>query len=131
MKQLKLSNQIAVLGEGLALRKLLSLDYEYVTRNYLEKTGEIDIIMKKDCIYHFIEVKSVSCENIDQIDKLYFKPEYNVTKRKITRLSRTIELYMTKQAISHETKWQIDLILVYISRKTKQAKLNIIRNINL
>lgn len=129
MKQLKLNSKIGLLGEGIALKKLLSLGFEFVAKNYLEKTGEIDIIVKKDNIFHFIEVKSVSCENLSLVGSLVFKPENNVNKAKLARIYRTIELYMSKNSISHETPWQIDVVSVYVNTTSKQAKVEILWNI--
>ena len=129
MKQLKLNSKIGLLGEGIALKKLLSLGFEFVAKNYLEKTGEIDIIVKKDNIFHFIEVKSVSCENLHTLNTMLFKPADNVTGRKLQRMHRTIELYIIKQHISHETPWQIDVMSVYINQNSKQAKVEILWNV--
>jgi putative endonuclease len=129
MKQLKLSSKVGLLGEGIALKKLLTMDFEFVTKNYLEKTGEIDIIVRKDHIIHFIEVKSVSCENLHSLDNMLFKPADNVTEQKLQRMHRTIELYLEKKYISRETTWQIDVISVYINQNSKQAKVEILWNI--
>jgi putative endonuclease len=129
MKQLKINNKIGLMGEALALRKLLSLGYTFICKNYLEKTGEIDIIVKKDNILHFIEVKSVSCENLALSGSSAFRPESNVTPRKLSRMYKTIELYISKNSISHETLWQIDVISVYIHSNAKHAKIEVMWNI--
>ncbi len=129
MKQLRLNSKIGVLGEGIALKKLLSLGFEFVAKNYLEKAGEIDIIVKKDNNLHFIEVKSVSCENLSLVGSLAFRPENNVTRQKLAKMHKTIELYMLKHNISHETPWQIDVVSVYINTNSKQAKVEIISNV--
>ena len=59
--------------------------FEIIEINYFaKKLGEIDIIAKKDDIYHFVEVKSG--KNFEAI--------YNITQQKLYKLYRSIELYL-------------------------------------
>jgi putative endonuclease len=54
------------------------------TNFFAKKIGEIDIIAKKDDIYHFVEVKSGET----------FEAVYNITPLKLTKLKRSIEYYI-------------------------------------
>ena len=47
MKSLRISNKIGLIGEEVAVKYLISKKYSIVFRNYLKKSGEIDIIAKK------------------------------------------------------------------------------------
>ena len=59
--------------------------FEIIEVNYFaKKIGEIDIIAKKEDIYHFIEVKSGKG----------FEAVYNITAQKLYKLYKSIELYM-------------------------------------
>jgi Holliday junction resolvase-like predicted endonuclease len=48
------------LGELIATRYFSERGFRLVERNYTKKWGEIDIIVEKGGITHFVEVKSVS-----------------------------------------------------------------------
>jgi len=71
--------------EKKAIDFLTSNEFSIIEVNYFaKKLGEIDIIAKKDDVYHFIEVKSG--ENFEAI--------YNITAQKLRKLYRSIELYI-------------------------------------
>lgn len=54
------------------------------TNYYAKKIGEIDIIAKKDDVYHFVEVKSGES----------FEAVYNITTSKLSKLTRSIHYYL-------------------------------------
>ncbi|KKT37913.1 MAG: hypothetical protein UW27_C0008G0048 [Parcubacteria group bacterium GW2011_GWA1_44_13] len=56
--------KIGRLGEDIAVKYLENKGFLVIERNYLKKCGEIDVIAKKAGITHFIEVKSVTRENL-------------------------------------------------------------------
>jgi len=101
-----------------------------VGRNYRKKWGEIDIIAKTSNIYRFIEVKSVSCENIDGISQETdgFRPEDNVHRAKILRLSRAIQTYIAEYRLG-DIEWEFDVIAVYIDVRNKRARVRYLPNI--
>ena len=71
--------------EDKAVEFLSSSGYQIVERNfYAKKFGEIDIIAKKDDIYHFIEVKSG--ENFEAV--------YNITPSKLNKLLKSVNYYL-------------------------------------
>lgn len=88
-------------SEDLAADYLKSLGFEIICRNFHSKFGEIDIIAKKDNMYHFIEVKSTSKD---------YETIYRVTQKKIYKIIKTINFYMLKFGINSD--YQIDLICV-------------------
>lgn len=118
------------LGEEIASRYLLSLGYRILERNYTLFTGEIDIICEKEGILHFFEVKSVSYEtNMNISRETSIRPEENVHEKKLRKLAITAEQYLINRGVSHETKWQIDLICVYIDRENKNARVKLLERI--
>ena len=71
--------------EDRACEYLISNGYQICERNfYAKKLGEIDIIAKKDEIYHFIEVKSG--ESFEVVE--------NITPAKLSKLKRSILYYL-------------------------------------
>ncbi len=115
------------LGELLAIKYLS--EHGYVTRetNYSCRFGEIDIIAVSRGTIHFIEVKSVSRESKDQSKNNYL-PEFNVSREKLKKLSRTIEVYISRN-VSRETNFQVDIICVSIYRDLNKAYIKLFENI--
>ncbi len=135
--------QFGDLGENIACKYLIEKkNWDILDRNYLKKWGEIDIVSREigkyEDILHFIEVKTVSRENIAFVsyEKLkYDLPEEKVDDHKIKRLHRTIDSYLLeKKYLLRETgecgiKWQLDIIAVFLDRENKQARVRMTENI--
>lgn len=121
------------LGEDLACRFLVKQGFTITDRNYLKKCGEIDIIGLKGGIIHFVEVKAVSCETLPDSRRGglndSFRPEDNVHPRKLQRLAKTIQVYLTEKRVSDETDWQLDVITVYIDKIRLISRISILENI--
>ena len=124
--------EIGDLGESLACRFLENKGYTVLDRNFLKKCGEIDIIAKdKAKKLRFVEVKTVSRVlsgftgngvNHETPDNGEFRPEDNVHGWKLQRLNRAIMCYLAQNNVPHETDWQIDVVVVYLDKVTKKAK---------
>lgn len=131
MKQFTSKTQkIGQLGEDLACRFLMKHGFSIVERNYTKKCGEIDVIGKKAGIIHFIEVKSVSCENISRVthETDGYKPEDNVHPHKLKRMARTVQLYLLENNMDNK-EWVCDVLAVFIDVKEKTAKFRMTENI--
>ena len=74
-------------GEDLAYRLLINLGMEVLQRNYLGKTGEIDIVARDGSILCFIEVKT-------RRRSARSRPADAVTKEKQKRIIRTAKSYL-------------------------------------
>lgn len=118
--------RIGKLGEDIACRYLAQHGLNVFTRNYLRKWGEIDIVAKKGNMTYFVEVKTVSCENIYDIDPDGYRPEDNMHHNKLVRLSRVIQTYIAEQRVG---EWQFDVITVYVQEEGKLAKVERLENI--
>lgn len=116
------------LGETIACQFLKRRGFFIMDRNYTKKCGEIDIIARRNDVVHFIEVKSVSCENFDAIASLSdkYRPEDQVHVRKRRRISRTLEMYCAEHGTG---KWQFDVICVYINHAQKIARIYALQNL--
>ena len=89
-------NKLGPIGEEIAATFLERKGFSIVEKNYLKKWGEIDVIAEKAHKIHFVEVKTVSCENIDAVsyETDTYRPEDNVHPWKLQRLGRTIQSYL-------------------------------------
>lgn len=111
--------------------------FDILDRNYQKKWGEIDIISRETLgnveKYRFIEVKTVSCENVANISHETLaqdtRPEEQVHIWKKKRIARAVQSYLIEKGISHETPWQCDLVAVFLDTENKQAKIRIVENI--
>ncbi|MDO8483242.1 MAG: YraN family protein [bacterium] len=127
------------LGEDIATRFLEKKGFEIIERNYRKKFGEIDIVAKRAEIVHFVEVKTVSRENLK--DPAYrpesdsnnpedcFRPEDNVHPLKQKRLSRAIQVYLEERKLGEETFWQFDVITILLDVKNKIARVKMLEDI--
>ncbi|MEK7596559.1 MAG: YraN family protein [Patescibacteria group bacterium] len=111
-------------GESIACKYLLKNGFDILERNYTRKWGEIDVIARKRGVFHFIEVKSVSCENFSQ--NLAIRPEDQMHARKQKKLARTIELYTNERGVG---EWQFDVACVYMNMKLRKARVKLLENI--
>ena len=124
-------------GEKLAKKFLIKRGFKVLETNYTKKFGEIDIVAKEDRVYHFIEVKSVSCDlsaqagNLKLVtqETLSVRPEENMHPKKIEKFVRTVQYYLVEKGVSDETPYQIDLALVYIDKVKKQGRVSLMENI--
>lgn len=122
--------KIGTIGENIAVKHIVKLNFKIIERNYRKKWGEIDIIAKKDSILHFIEVKSVSYETFSKnVSYETSLPEDNIHYWKRKRLSRVIQSYLLEKSVSYETEWQIDALAVFINLKSMKAKIRFTENI--
>lgn len=94
------AREIGNQGESLACSMLRKRGYTITDRNFRSRFGEIDIIAKKDTIYHFIEVRLRT--NPD-----FGTPVETVNAKKRLRLKKTIEYYRLIKSVS---RWQFDII---------------------
>ncbi len=116
------------LGEEICAKWLKNNNYKIIERNYTARSGEIDIIAEKTNIIYFIEVKSVSCENTNNISReTTYNPAENVTREKIKRFQKTMFKYIEDHNVSYET--QFDVYLVYIDKRNVKHKIERIKNI--
>ncbi len=121
--------QLGNKGEDIACNHLMRKGFTILTRNYLKKWGEIDIIAIKDEIIHFIEVKSVT-RDLTSVSRITssFRPEENVHKNKIIRLKRTIQTYIAEQQLENRI-WEFSVAVIYMDIQNKKAKMIHLRNL--
>lgn len=111
--------RIGDLGEGIACEYLLRKGFEIVQRNYLKPWGEIDIVARKDGIYRFIEVKSISREKGSREMLNGLTAEDHIHPAKLQRLARAVETYMAD--IPGDVDFQIDVVAVVLDTSVRRA----------
>src|SRR6185436_5677145 len=89
--------KIGDIGEEIVAKKLLGEGYSLVERNYWRPWGEIDLVVQKGNILHFVEVKSVSREA--PFSSAGIRPEENMHEGKVRRLHRAIQTYLLEKKV--------------------------------
>lgn len=127
--------KIGRLGEDIATKYLENKGFSIIERNYLRKYGEIDIVAQKDEVVHFIEVKSVSCENSrDFVQNIsaktsQYRPEDNLHPKKLKRLANVIQAYLFAKYQKGEPEWLFDAIIVRLDMKARKAHVAFLENL--
>jgi len=119
---------IGQLGETAVANHLKRNGYAIRGRNYRKKWGEIDVIAEKKGIVHFVEVKTVSHgTRSSHLSSETWLPEENVDRRKLLKLFRTIETWISETRYGGE--WQLDVASVWIDTKNKRGRIKMIENV--
>lgn len=138
--------QTGKLGEDIACDYLKNKGYKILERNFEMKVSrffksEIDIIAKKDNVIHFIEVKTLKkmvggcasnpdwfvCGSPPATD--FFPPERRVNFKKKQKLMKAAQMWLTKNKLPLDIKWQIDIISVIINSETQKSQISHFENI--
>src|SRR3989338_7747332 len=107
-----------------------------------KKWGEIDIIAEKSNKLYFIEVKSVARETLSSVNRDLpalsnreqtgtldeYKPEDNMHPWKLKRMARTIQTYLLSKNLD-EKEWHVDLLVVFLNLKDKNARVKVVSDI--
>lgn len=113
---------IGMLGEKVAAEYLRRHGMRIVARNVVRKTGEIDVIARAKDTLHFVEVKTIACDEFpdDEDRKDRYDPSANLHEAKVRRVARTSEWYVANE--EWEGEWQVDAVLVWLRRRDGRAR---------
>jgi putative endonuclease len=115
-------------GETIALNHLKRRGFTLIERNYRKKWGEIDLILEKDTVIHFVEVKTVSYgTNSVRVPYETWLPEENVDRRKLQKLIRAISSWVMEH--NYDGEWQIDVASVRVDLRNRRGNIKILQNI--
>ncbi|OQX00815.1 hypothetical protein BWK69_00710 [Candidatus Parcubacteria bacterium A4] len=115
-------------GEEIAEKYLLKNGYKILDKNFVFRAvggpqkAEIDIVAKKDDLFVFVEVKTAK-------ENAFFNPENKVDFRKRNKIARAAEVWLSKNKIALDKKWQIDVIAIRINPLMEEFKLSHFPNI--
>lgn len=89
------------IAEERACEYLRVRGYRIIDRNVYNRFGEIDIIVLKDNVLHFVEVKS---------GVTYESAVHNITRSKLQKLTRTLQTYLQQKKLNGD--YCIDVVIV-------------------
>lgn len=100
-------------GEAIIENYLKKNGYKIVDKNYLKRSGEIDLIAQdpEGNEIVFIEVKT-------RRSYVYGRPEEAVNNKKIRNIEKTAILWMAEKNKSN-LPWRIDIIALELMQETK------------
>jgi putative endonuclease len=129
MRKIRVSNTHVkgVIGEQIAMKYLVKSGFLIVDKNFRKRWGEIDIIAKKDNIYHFFEVKSILDLAYTASDS--HRPEDNVSGWKTHKIARMIETYLYEKLGKTGDIFHFHVICVYLNFEKRKAKVKLIKDI--
>ncbi|MCY7351140.1 MAG: YraN family protein [Cytophagaceae bacterium] len=100
-------------GEEIAAEWLVRKGYEVVARNYRAGRGEIDLIVRKDALLVFVEVKT-------RTNLAFGMPEQSVSARKAALITKAAEEYTF--AADWQGNIRFDIIAVVTGRNPVQVE---------
>jgi len=115
------------IGEDIAVKFLQNRDFRIVSRNYLKKWGELDIVATKEGVVHFFEVKSVGFDYMGQLDTHH--PEDNVHGLKVKHLRRIIETYLEEEVGDLGAEFEFHVLCVFVDLNKRVGKVRWMRNL--
>lgn len=95
-------------GEDLAAAWLAGQGHHILERNWKHAHGEIDIITRKNDVYHFVEIKS------GRTNKFGY-PESRVSKVKMSKIMRVASAWLYKSGINGSARIQFDALSISVS----------------
>ncbi len=103
------------LGEALALKKIKTLGYECIAKNYRCSLGEVDLIARDGDTIVFIEIKTRKGRSLG-----YAKEAIN--ERKKRQLSKVALAYLKNYGLSG-TKSRFDVLAVHLGEGRPEIEL--------
>lgn len=115
---------LGALGEKLALNYLQQKKYKLIKKNFRSSFGEIDLIVEKNEILVFVEIKTRFSQN-------YGPPETAVTPRKIRSIIKTGQFFLLKNDWEDKAI-RIDVVAIdYDCRKKRVLSIKHFKNVTM
>ncbi len=64
------------------------------------------------------------------MDAVFFRPEDKVDFSKLERIVATAQIWLAKNKIPLESRWQVDVISIRLNLSSKKAKLRHFKNVS-
>ncbi len=108
-------------GEGLAVRLLARQGYEVLDRNWRCQAGEVDIVARRDGVYHFVEVRT-------RRGRDFGTPEESITPAKQARMAAVAECYLAEHGLQ-DVDWRLDLVAIEVDRRGRLVRAELVENV--
>jgi len=118
---------IGDIGEVATCKFLEKKGFAIRERNYLKPCGEIDIIVQKENVVHFIEVKTLKVDFDFVTHETIYRPEENVHEGKLKKIARTIQMYLLEHEEVHD--WQFDVVSVLMDQEARKMRIRFLEDI--
>ena len=93
--------------EAAAEKHLSACGLELIERNFLAKSGEIDLVMRDGAAIVFVEVRYRSSQAFGHAAE-------TVTYRKMKKLQKAASIWLMKQGMSiHSTDFRFDVVAIH------------------
>ena len=92
-------------GEELARKFLKKKGFNIIAHNFRCRFGEIDLILRKNRAFRFVEVKYRRCEE-------YGLPQESVVKRKQARIRKTAILWLRIRHLPMDSEIHFDVLAI-------------------
>ena len=97
--------QVGQLGECMALEHMERHGYQLVTRNYRYEHGEIDLIVLKERLLVFVEVKT-------RVDSRFGPPEQSLSYRQSLKIRDTADEYLRESGWPFNIRFDVVAVLL-------------------
>ncbi|HIP88010.1 MAG TPA: YraN family protein [Anaerolineales bacterium] len=105
-------------GETLAAQELARQGYEIVARNWRCEAGEVDIVARRDGVWHFVEVRTRRGDG-------FGTPEESLTLAKQARMVAVAEYYLAAHDLK-DVDWRVDLMAVEMDRAGRLVRVEMV-----
>lgn len=122
------SHTIGQIGERATAQFYRERGYSLVATNYQKRSGEIDVILEKDNLLVFVEVKSVSCETFTPEEGRGRNPAENIHQKKQARLRKTIAIFL-EEYTTGALSWRFDIAIVQVNIKLRTARVETLTDV--
>ena len=112
--------ELCIKGENLARKFLKRNGYKILKRNYVSKSGEIDIIGYDRGTIAFVEVKTRRSES-------FGTPELAITNEKRSRIMRTALNYLTVNKIE-DIDYRFDAVSILFKEDVKNPEIELFKD---
>ncbi len=151
--------KVGLIGENIAKRFLMKHNFTIIEQNFGTRFGEIDIVSERLGRIYFFEVKTINVShetqsfhvpretnnlnvphetNLSQRREQFIKenriisnPFQNISRSKIQKFIKTVQIYLKVKNVSRETPWQMDGIAIFLDLENKKATIKHLSNIGI
>ncbi|MFQ5963399.1 MAG: YraN family protein [Candidatus Scalinduaceae bacterium] len=112
--------ELWIIGENLAKKYLKKDGYKILKRNYICKSGEIDIVAYDKGVIAFVEVKT-------RLSDSFGTPEMSITNEKRRKIINCALHYLSTNKIE-DIDYRFDVVSILFKRDSKNPDVELLKN---